>query len=196
MAATHPMLEPYEPSPGDPFDRAKAAHLLSRAGFGGNEEQIQKVLKLGPKASVDWLLDFPNSSAEQQNSSDVPDLSAIQGLGSNFRELRRQLMSKSPEQRKDLMRQIQMANREAFMATFAWWMKRMANGPHPLQEKLTLFWHGHFTTSFREERMAMLIWEQNELLRKMSGENFAQLLHAISRDPAMLDYLNNNQNRK
>jgi uncharacterized protein (DUF1800 family) len=190
------MLEPYEPSPGDPFDRVKAGHLLSRAGFGGDEEQIQKVLKLGPNASVEWLLDFPNSSAEQQSSSDVPDLSAIHGLGSNFRELRRQIMSKSPEQRKELMRQIQMANREAFMATFAWWMKRMAKGPHPLQEKLALFWHGHFTTSFREERMAMLIWEQNELLRKMAAGNFGQMLHAISRDPAMLDYLNNNQNRK
>jgi uncharacterized protein (DUF1800 family) len=193
---THPMLEPYEPSPGDPFDRVKAAHLLSRAGFGGSEEQIQRVLKLGPKGAVDWLMDFPNLSAEEQSSGDVPDLSSIQGLGSNFRELRRQLIGKSPEQRRELMQKIQIANREAFLATFAWWMKRMANGQHPLQEKLTLFWHGHFTTSFREERMAMLMWEQNELLRKMAAGNFGHLLHAVSRDPAMLDYLNNNQNRK
>jgi uncharacterized protein (DUF1800 family) len=196
MAESHPLLEPYEPSPGDPFDRIKAAHLLSRAGFGGTEEQVQKVLKLGPKESVEWLLDFANSSAEEQSSGDVPDLSSIQGLGSNFRELRRRLVGKSPEQRKELMKQIQMANREAFLATFAWWMKRMAGGSHPLQEKLTLFWHGHFTTSFREERMAMLMWEQNDLLRKMAAGNFGHLLHAISRDPAMLDYLNNNQNRK
>jgi uncharacterized protein (DUF1800 family) len=196
MPETHPLLEAYEPSPGDPFDRVKAAHLLNRAGFGGSSEEIQKVLKLGPSGAVSWLLDFPNESAEEQDHTDVPDLSSIQGLGSNFRELRRQLINKSPEQRKMLMKQIQMANREAFLATFAWWMKRMANGPHPLQEKLTLFWHGHFTTSFREERMALLIWEQNELLRKMAAGNFGHLLHAISRDPAMLDYLNNNQNRK
>jgi uncharacterized protein (DUF1800 family) len=196
MAETHPLLEPYEPSPGDPFDRVKAAHLLSRAGFGGTEEQVRKVLQLGPMESVDWLLNFPNSTAEEQSSGDVPDLSSIQSLGSNFRELRRQLIGKSPEQRKELMQKIQMANREAFLATFAWWMKRMAGDSHLLQEKLTLFWHGHFTTSFREERMAMLMWEQNELLRKMAAGNFGHLLHAISRDPAMLDYLNNNQNRK
>jgi uncharacterized protein (DUF1800 family) len=42
----------------------------------------------------------------------------------------------------------------------------------------------------------LLIWEQNELLRKMSAGNFRKMLHAVSRDPAMLDYLNNNQNRK
>jgi uncharacterized protein (DUF1800 family) len=196
MAATHPLLEAYEPSPGDPFDRVKAAHLLNRAGFGGSDEQIQKVLQLGPSGAADWLLDFPDESAEEQDRADVPDLSSIQGLGSNFRELRRKLIGKSPQERKELMKQIQMANREAFLATFAWWMKRMASASHPLQEKLTLFWHGHFTTSFREERMAMLIWEQNELLRKMAGGNFGRLLHAISRDPAMLDYLNNNQNRK
>jgi uncharacterized protein (DUF1800 family) len=196
MSDTHPSLEAYEPSPGDPFDRVKAAHLLNRAGFGGTEEEVQKAITLGPKGAVDWLIEFPNASADEQNSSDVPDLSPIKGPAGNFKELRRQLLTKTPQERKELMKQFQMANREAFMATFAWWMKRMANGPHPLQEKLTLFWHGHFTTSFREERAALLIWEQNELLRKMAAGNFRKMLHGISRDPAMLDYLNNNQNRK
>ncbi|HEY8750000.1 MAG TPA: DUF1800 domain-containing protein [Tepidisphaeraceae bacterium] len=196
MSSTHPSFEAYEPSSQDPFDRVKAAHLLNRAGFGGTEAEVQKVIGLGPKGAVDWLLDFSNASADEQNSADVPDLSPIKGPAGNFRELRKQLQTQTPEQRKQLMKQFQMANREAFMATFAWWMKRMAGGSHPLQEKLTLFWHGHFTTSFREERAALLIWEQNELLRKMAGGNFRKMLHAVSRDPAMLDYLNNNQNRK
>src|SRR4051794_4457188 len=186
MSVTHPLLEAYEPSPGDPFDRVKAAHLLNRAGFGGTEEEVQKVIKLGPKGAVDWLLDFPNKSADEQDRSDVPDLSPIKGgPAGNFKELRRQLQSKTPAERKELMKQVQMANREAFMATFAWWMKRMASGPHALQEKLTLFWHGHFTTSFREEKATLLIWEQNELLRKMAAGNFRKMLHAVSRDPAM-----------
>jgi uncharacterized protein (DUF1800 family) len=72
----------------------------------------------------------------------------------------------------------------------------MAYGPHPLQEKLTLFWHGHFTTSFRDERSAWLIWRQNELLRRKAAANFKALVKEISRDPAMLQYLNNNQNKK
>jgi hypothetical protein len=48
MANLHPMLRPYRPSADDPFDRVKAAHLLSRAGFGGTEAEIEKVLQLGP----------------------------------------------------------------------------------------------------------------------------------------------------
>ena len=192
----HPMLQPYQPGAQDPFDRVKAAHLLNRAGFGGTEDEIRKVLKLGPVGAVDWLLDFPNSSADEQSRNDVPDLSSIKGLPSSFRDLRRQFAGKGPQARMEAMKALRMANRDAFMAAWGWWLKRMAFGPHPLQEKLTLFWHGHFTTSFRDERLALLVWEQNELLRKMAAGNFRTFLHAISRDPAMLDYLNNNQNRK
>jgi len=195
MAITHPLLEPYKPTEQDPFDRVKAAHLLNRAGFGGTHEEIEKVLKLGPQGAVEWLFDFPNATADEQNKADVPDLSSVAGL-SNFRELRKQFAGKSQKERMELMKTLQMANREAFLASWEWWMKRMAHGPHPLQEKLALFWHGHFTTAFREERSALLIWEQNELLRKMAAGSFAQFVHAISRDPAMLDYLNNAQNRK
>jgi uncharacterized protein (DUF1800 family) len=72
----------------------------------------------------------------------------------------------------------------------------MAFGEHPLQEKLTLFWHGHFVTSAKDERSASAMWNQNELLRANSVGNFGKFVMAISRDPAMLDYLNNTQNRK
>src|SRR5208282_4912555 len=62
--------------------------------------------------------------------------------------------------------------------------------------KLAFFWHGHFTTSARDERAASLMWRQNELLRRYAAGNFDPFLHAISKDPAMLDYLNNAQNKK
>lgn len=153
-------------------------------------------MKLGPAQAAEWLLDFPDQFADEQSPQDVPDLTAIEGVAANFRELRRQLADKTREERQAAIKKLQMANREAMLAAWDWWMKRMAAGPHPLQEKLTLFWHGHFTTSFRDERSALLIWEQNELLRKNAAGNFGHFLHAISRDPAMLDYLNNAQNRK
>src|SRR5205823_242061 len=88
------------------------------------------------------------------------------------------------------------ANREAVIATAAWWTRRMGAGQYPLQEKLTLFWHGHFTTSSKDERSSSLMWNQNELLRRNAAGNFRQFVKEISRDPAMLDYLNNQQNRK
>jgi uncharacterized protein (DUF1800 family) len=65
-----------------------------------------------------------------------------------------------------------------------------------MQEKLVLLWHGHFTTSAKDDRAELLMWNQNELHRRMAAGNIKDYVHKISHDPAMLDYLNNTQNRK
>jgi hypothetical protein len=197
MATTYPLLTPYVPTESDPFDDVKAAHLLNRAGFGGTAEEIERVQKLGPRRAVEWLLDFPDAPAvEEESENSSPDLSSIAGSPADFRQYYLQLRGKSPEERKQLQQQFQQANRQAVEATTAWWLNRMAFGKYPLQEKLTFFWHGHFTTSAKDERAALLLWRQNELLRQNSADNFETFVRAISRDPAMLDYLNNNENRK
>jgi len=196
MARLHAQLQPYQPTERDPFDATKAAHLLNRAGFGGTRQEIEETTQLGPTDAVDKLLDFPNASADEMSQEDVPDLSGIEGLPKNFRELKKLLDGKSEQERQALRQKFMQANRQALDAQAAWWLKRMAYGPHPLQEKLTLFWHGHFTTSAKDERSALLIWKQNETLRRYAAGNFRQFVQQISRDPAMLDYLNNSQNRK
>ena len=196
MTTLHPMLRPYKPSSDDPFDRVKAAHLLNRAGFGGTSDEIQQVLKLGPQDAADWLLDFPDAPAEEQSKTDVPDLSGLDGYPKTFREIAEKTRGMTPQERMEYRQMLQRANIEAVRETASWWMRRMAHGPNPLQEKLTLFWHGHFTTSARDERAASLMWDQNELLRRNAAGNFRTFVREISRNPAMLDYLNNQQNRK
>jgi hypothetical protein len=196
MATIHQMLRPYRPSNDQPFDSSRAAHLLNRAGFGGTTEEIEKVVKLGPIDAVEWLMDFPDAPAEEQSATDVPNLSSIEGYPSNFRELSTKMRNMTPEERQTYRQMLQQANRQAINETATWWMQRMAAGPSPLQEKLTLFWHGHFTSSAKDERAAVLMWNQNELLRRHAAGNFRDFVRAISRDPAMLDYLNNQQNRK
>jgi uncharacterized protein (DUF1800 family) len=193
--AYHKLLQPFVPSDDNPFDSVKAAHLLNRAGFGGTIDEVRKVLELGPAGAVDWLLDFPDQSAEEQGT-DVPNLTAIDGYPTTFRELKKSEQGKTPEELKALRQKVRMANGDAVRATVNWWMRRMTDGPHPLQEKLTFFWHGHFVTSDKDERSATLMWKQNELLRKMAVGNFRTFVKAVARDPAMLDYLNNEQNRK
>jgi hypothetical protein len=189
-------LQPYQPTTDQPFDAPRAAHLLNRAGFGGKPEEISQVLELGPQRAVDWLLDFPDAGVDEESQHDVPDLSSIEGYPKTFAERRKLFMNKSPEERQMLLQKLMMQNREALAMTIGWWVKRMAYGPYPLQEKLTLFWHGHFTTSAKDERSAWLMWQQNEVLRANAAGNFGRFVKAISRDPAMLDYLNNSQNRK
>ena len=195
-ARLHAQLQEAAFSPGDEWDAIKAAHLLSRAAWGGKPKDIDRVLTMGMKQSVDDLLDFPDAPTEESSPSDQPDFSVIEGYPANPRDFRAMLAGKSREERMRLINQLQMANRQAVGQIIAWWLKRMAYGPFPLQERLTFFWHGHFTTSARDERQAMLMWRQQELLRQQAAANFKQFVHKISRDPAMIDYLNNNQNRK
>jgi uncharacterized protein (DUF1800 family) len=76
------------------------------------------------------------------------------------------------------------------------WLKRMMSGQAPLAEKLTLFWHGHFATSNYKVLNARLMWNQMLTFRRLGSGKFQTLLLAVSTDPAMLFWLDNNSNRK
>jgi hypothetical protein len=78
----------------------------------------------------------------------------------------------------------------------SWWLYGMLHGGHPLREKLTLFWHNHFATSIVKVQSPMLMWRQNCLLRTHALGTFGPFLQAISRDPAMLVWLDSNSNLK
>jgi hypothetical protein len=78
----------------------------------------------------------------------------------------------------------------------AWWLSAMLEGKHPLREKLTLFWHNHFATSYAKVQRTQLMFEQNLLLRTYALGKFRPFLLAMSRDTAMLKWLDSNQNIK
>ena len=78
----------------------------------------------------------------------------------------------------------------------AWWAYRMLSTPKQLLEKTTLFWHGHFAISAEKVTDGNLMLMQNELLRSFAFGDFSKLLLEISRDPAMLVYLDSATNRK
>ncbi|HLW67402.1 MAG TPA: DUF1800 domain-containing protein [Gemmataceae bacterium] len=78
----------------------------------------------------------------------------------------------------------------------AWWHYFMLQSGDPVREKLTLFWHNHFATSIAKVGRADLMLGQNLMQRRQAFGQFGQLLRAISRDPAMLIWLDSNQNVK
>ncbi len=78
----------------------------------------------------------------------------------------------------------------------AWWVYAMFHGGHPLREKLTLFWHNHFATSLAKVMDAGLMYRQNCLLRGHALGRFGPLVQAISRDGAMMVWLDSNSNVK
>ena len=72
----------------------------------------------------------------------------------------------------------------------------MIASPAPLQEKMTLFWHGHFTSSPEKQTSAQELVMQNQLFREYALGNVRDLTLHVSQDPAMLRYLDNNVNVK
>jgi uncharacterized protein (DUF1800 family) len=80
-------------------------------------------------------------------------------------------------------------------AVQAWWLQRMVQTARPLEEKMTLFWHGLLTSGLDKAGPAQM-YEQNQLFRKMALANFDDLLKAVSKDPAMMVYLDTENNRK
>lgn len=78
----------------------------------------------------------------------------------------------------------------------AWWLYVMLQTPHPLREKLTLFWHGHFATSIAKVTDPKLMYDQHVILRRNALGSFGPMLLETSRDPAMLLWLDAANNRK
>jgi uncharacterized protein (DUF1800 family) len=76
-----------------------------------------------------------------------------------------------------------------------WWLQRMVQTARPLEEKMTLFWHGLLTSGLDKSGPAQM-FTQNQLYRQMALANFDDLLKAVSKDPAMMVYLDTETNRK
>jgi hypothetical protein len=76
------------------------------------------------------------------------------------------------------------------------WLYRMLHSPHPLRERMTLFWHNHFATSNAKVNDLRLMQEQNETLRRHALGHFDEMLQAMTRDPAMLVWLDSQTNKK
>jgi hypothetical protein len=121
------MASPLDPLPEGSFGPYEAAHLLWRAGFGGTWEEIQALAARGLSQAVSSLLDFPASMEP------APDFVTLPDTGPDSRRTRRR-------EERDKMDDLR-----------SWWLGRMLNTRHPLEEKLTLFWHGHFATSFEDK---------------------------------------------
>lgn len=76
------------------------------------------------------------------------------------------------------------------------WLQRMVTTPAPLVEKMVLFWHGHFAVSYTKVPHLTLMARQNDTFRQMALGKFGDLLLAVSKDPAMLYWLDGNANHK
>lgn len=164
---------PFEPTADHPWNRRTAAHFCRRAGFGATSDDLDAMLRRPPAEVVHEIVQNAVTASHQDPEADALALAML--ATGNSRNLA------------------------------AWWLYRMLNSPwsggqsaslNPLLEKMTLFWHGHFATGAEKVDDAEMMFAQNRLLRRHALGDFGEMVQGISRDPAMLVYLDSVTNRK
>ena len=189
-----------------------AAHLLERAGFGGTPEEIQALAKLTPAQAVARLVRFQGA-----DSSHLPpfDESGVHDPGLEPFPPSRPAVTDQAKHTGEALgikvkptgnRRLQPVVDEFFYWLRAsllethrvayWWANRMLASPRPLEEKMALFWHGHFASNESKVRDYRKLLQQLELFQKQGTGNFRSLLIAVAQDPAMLVFLDAGVNVK
>src|SRR5580704_18114159 len=189
-----------------------AAHLLERAGFGATPDEIANLAKLTPAQAVARLVRFEGTDA-----SNLPpfDHSGVHDPGLEpFPPSRPAVTAMAKEKGEALgikvkasgNRRLQPIVDEFFYWLRAsaletnrvayWWANRMVASPRPLQEKMALFWHGHFASNEAKVRDYRKLLAQLELFQKQGLGNFRDLTVAVAQGPAMLTFLDAGVNIK
>jgi hypothetical protein len=188
-----------------------AAHLLERAGFGGSPEEIDTLARLTPIEAVQRLVYFQNIP----NSLPPFDESGIHDPGLEPFPESRPAVTKMAKEKGEALgikvkaggdRPLQPIVNEFFYWLRAsvletqrvgyWWANRMVATHHPLEEKMALFWHGHFAVNEAKVRDYRKTLGQLQLFHKYGTGSFRDLLIAVAQDPAMLSFLDAGVNVK
>ena len=103
-----------------------------------------------------------------------------------------------PEWDDDLFRRYQpdLNSVMYFESAQAYWMYKMINSKRPLEEKIALFWHGLFATAYGKLNHAKGVVNQTDTFRRHGLGSFHNILMELSRDPAMIFWLDNKDNHK
>lgn len=167
-------------------NQLKNQHLLWRAGFGPAVEQLGDLSNFSPQQFYKALVKASDKKPDYINVAD----NYLQGLMMGIDQVGRvQQKELSPEEKK----KRQQKSREGVRNLNLYWLNEMVNSSAQLREKMAFFWHGHFAC-----RNLNVFYQQGllDVIRRNALGNFGTLLKEVSRSAAMLNFLNNQQNRK
>lgn len=164
-----------------PIGYDSARHLLNRTSMAASVAEIERFAALERIPAADAIL------KSRITTADTPQPEWAGKYERIYRPTMTQEERQQANRREMVVRGLEMRT---------WWMTEMLATPSPVTEKMTLFWHNHFATSQEKTRPAVLMLRQNVILRKHALGNFGALLREISKDPAMLIFLDQAQSRK
>ncbi|MCJ8153296.1 DUF1800 domain-containing protein [Chryseobacterium sp. SSA4.19] len=151
-------------------------HLLWRAGFGAGINQFEN---LKNKNTETILKDLLNEDMFSDISYETPDVDTLDYMD-----------DKSPAEKKKEVQKINRLQNEELNLNF---LNKMVSSNGQLREKMAFFWHGHFASRVQNPKFNRQILN---VIRKNALGNFKDLLFEVSQAPAMLNFLNNQQNKK
>ena len=165
-------------------DQLKNQHLWWRAGFGPPADQVNELSKQKPDALFHSIL---KASEKKPVMFDVADPELKEMVNQQMDAGKMQRLNPESKQmfRKQSVLDIAKLNLR--------WLQEMTDSKAQLLEKMSLFWHGHFAA-----KTINIIYDQAmiNVIRENALGNFRDLLFKISKSPAMIQFLNNNENKK
>lgn len=164
-------------------------HLLWRAGFGPAVSQLTQLQTLDPSQLYQHLKSASSKNPKYLQVTDNYLQGLLMGVGDVVKMEELQKKGLDIETRK----KFREKSREEIKQLNMVWLHEMVHTKAQLREKMSFFWHGHFAC------LDINVFHQQLLLhdiRENALENFGDLLKAVSKSPAMLGFLNNQQNRK
>ena len=198
--------------PNTDWNYDTAAHLLERAGFGGTPDEIRALAIMPPEEAVRSLVYFgsgENAHLQAFDHSGIhdPGLEPFPPSRPATTELaKRTGEALGIKVKQDGNRRLQPVVNKFFYWLRAsvletnrvayWWANRMVATNTPLQEKMALFWHGHFAINESKVRDYRKLLVELELFQEMGTGSFRDLMVAVAQDPAMLSFLDAGVNVK
>ncbi len=199
----------FPPLPAEEWNAVYAAHLLERAGFGGTPQEIARLAAMNPERAVEAVLRADPGELPPFDHSGVHDagLEPFPPSRPATTKLARETgealgVKVKPDGNRPLQPVVNRffywlrASRLETHRVAYWWADRMLNTGWPLQEKIALFWHGHFAVNETKTRDYRKMLRQLEIFHRHGTGNFRTLLIEVSKDPAMLAFLDAGNNVK
>jgi uncharacterized protein (DUF1800 family) len=190
----------------------RASHLLERAGFGGTPEEIQRLAAMTPQEAVRYLVRFQTVDSSQLQPFDH---SGVFDAGLDPFPASRPATTDQAKAKGEALgvkvkpggnRPMQPVVNKFFYWLRAsrletdrvsyWWANRMLTTNRPLEEKMALFWHGHFATNEDKVRDYRKMLQQLELFQSQGTGSFRGLMIGVAQGPAMLAFLDAGVNVK
>ncbi len=167
-------------------NQQKNCHLLWRAGFGPGVGDFSAATAADPSHLYKKILAASKTAPAYIDVADADLKTLLMSMDGND-AMKKQALSD------DQKRNLRVKSRDGLKTLNLAWLGQMVNSQQQLREKMSLFWHGHFAS-----RTVNIFYQQKllDIFRSNALGNFGNLLKAVSKSASMINFLNNNQNRK